>query len=92
MQAEVGDWLVVEGRAVGGTVRRGLIEEVHGADGAPPFLVHWADTGHRALVFPGPDSYVLSADEARAQEMMAHGRFSPIQHQPTPDAHASGAN
>lgn len=78
MHADVGDWLVVEGRAVGGTVRRGLIEEVHGVDGEPPFLVHWADTGHRALVFPGPDSHVLSADEVRAREMVTQGRFSPM--------------
>ncbi|MBU3062376.1 DUF1918 domain-containing protein [Nocardia sp. NEAU-G5] len=84
MHAESGDWLVVEGRSIGQGVRRGLIEEVHGQDGAPPYLVHWSDTGHRALTFPGPDSYVLSADALRAQEEVATARFSSMQHTPEP--------
>ncbi|WP_405182263.1 DUF1918 domain-containing protein [Nocardia sp. NBC_01377] len=71
MHANPGDWLVVEGRA---TVRRGLIEEVHGADGGPPFFVHWLDNGHRALIFPGPEAYVLSAEELRAHESGCHYR------------------
>ena len=90
MRANIGDWLVVEGRAVGGTVRHGLIEEIHGADGEPPFFVHWTDTGHRALVFPGPDSYVLSAAELRAQETVTQARFSSMQHAPHAPAHGLG--
>ncbi|MEU1981835.1 DUF1918 domain-containing protein [Nocardia sp. NPDC019395] len=31
-----------------------MIEEVHGADGAPPYLVHRTDTETRALTFPVP--------------------------------------
>ncbi|MEV6140182.1 DUF1918 domain-containing protein [Nocardia sp. NPDC051990] len=81
MHAKPGDWLVVEGRVVGGPVRRGLIEEVHSADGSPPYLVHWTDTGHRALTFPGPDAYVLSNAELRAQEEIAAARFSSMQHE-----------
>lgn len=88
MHANVGDWLVVEGHAVGGAVRRGLIEEVHGADGEPPFLVHWTDTGHRTLMFPGSDTYVLTADELRARETVAQARYSSMQHEPAPHAHA----
>lgn len=83
MRATQGDWLVVEGRAVGEVARRGLIEEVHGTDGGPPFLVHWSDTGHRALTFPGPDSYVLSDADLRAQEEIAAARFSSMQHEPS---------
>ncbi|WP_433684629.1 DUF1918 domain-containing protein [Nocardia sp. CA-119907] len=79
MRAKPGDWLVVEARTIDGDVRRGLIEEVHGADGAPPYFVHWVDTGHRALTFPGPDSHVLSAAELRAQEEVAASRFSSVQ-------------
>ncbi|UFS97950.1 DUF1918 domain-containing protein [Nocardia huaxiensis] len=63
MKAKPGDWLVVQNRAVGGPVRHGYIEEVHGEDGAPPYLVHWSDTGHRALFFPGPDATVRSEAE-----------------------------
>ncbi len=69
MHAKRGDWLVAEGRIVGGTVRRGLIEEVHGPDGTPPYLVHWSDNGHRALIFPGPDSHVLSEEELQRRDM-----------------------
>ncbi|GAB3205690.1 DUF1918 domain-containing protein [Nocardia tengchongensis] len=82
MRAQPGDWLIVEGRAVGGVVRRGLIEEVHGQDGAPPYLVHWTDTGHRALTFPGPDAYVRTSAELRAQEEIAAARYSSMQHVP----------
>jgi hypothetical protein len=32
--------------------------EVRGSDGGPPFLVRWSDTGHEALVFPGPDAEI----------------------------------
>lgn len=54
MQARVGDRVVVRGRQVGAVERRGEILEVHGSEGAPPYLVRWAD-GHEALLFPGPD-------------------------------------
>ncbi|WP_067670006.1 DUF1918 domain-containing protein [Nocardia miyunensis] len=76
MHAKPGNWLVAQGRCVDGVVRRGLIEEVHGEDGAPPYLVHWSDTGHRALVFPGPDSYVLKADELLEARPDLRGRSS----------------
>jgi hypothetical protein len=36
---------------------------VSGQDGEPPYRVQWAD-GHESLWFPGPDSRVLSDDEA----------------------------
>ncbi|MFC4127770.1 DUF1918 domain-containing protein [Nocardia rhizosphaerae] len=82
MQAKPGDWLIIEGRTVGGAVRRGLIEEVHSADGSPPYMVHWTDDGHRALTFPGPDAYILSDAELRAEEEVAAARFSSMQHEP----------
>lgn len=34
------------------------ILEVRHADGSPPYLVRWSDTGHQSLVFPGPDATV----------------------------------
>lgn len=76
MHAQSGDWLIIEGGANGGPTRRGLIEEVHSSDGAPPYLVHWTDTGHRALVFPGPDSYVLSSTQLHEREQLAATHFS----------------
>jgi Domain of unknown function (DUF1918) len=43
MRAMVGDELVVRGRHVDDPNREGVIIEVHGADGAPPYLVRWGD-------------------------------------------------
>lgn len=80
MYAKSGDWLIVEPRTIGGGVRRGLIEEVHGDTGKPPYLVHWTDTGHRALIYPGPDAYVLDAEQLRTQEEVAAERLSSMQH------------
>ncbi|MFL6162537.1 MAG: DUF1918 domain-containing protein [Jatrophihabitantaceae bacterium] len=62
MFARVGDWLVVESRNEGRAARRGEIVGVARADGAPPYRVRW-DADHEALVFPGPDARVLTADE-----------------------------
>ena len=28
------------------------------ADGQPPYLVRWEDSGHETLCFPGPDAHV----------------------------------
>ncbi|MGA8245340.1 MAG: DUF1918 domain-containing protein [Nocardioides sp.] len=58
MYAQVGDRLVVRSVHLDGPVRDGEIIEVHGDEGAPPFVVRWSDTGHESLVFPGPDAYV----------------------------------
>jgi hypothetical protein len=61
VQAQVGDHLLIEGGKVGARRRDGEIVEIHGDDGAPPFLVRWSDTGTETLVFPGPDSHVESS-------------------------------
>jgi hypothetical protein len=58
MRATVGDRLVVEGRKVDDGRREGEVVEVHGKDGAPPYLVRWSD-GHEGLTFPGPDAHVV---------------------------------
>jgi hypothetical protein len=60
MKANVGDRLVVESHAVGSPRREGEILEVHGAEGAPPYVVRWSD-GHQGLMFPGPDAHVVPA-------------------------------
>ena len=60
VQAKVGDRLVVESRAAEAHRREGEIVEVHGADGAPPYVVKWHD-GKEGLVYPGPDAHVVGA-------------------------------
>jgi hypothetical protein len=51
MKARVGDELIVRGHHVGDADRRGVIAEVHGGDGAPPYLVRWSD-GHESSFVP----------------------------------------
>lgn len=77
MKACVGDWLIVEGRSNEIHQRRGQILEVHGADGAPPYLVRWLDDdGRQTLVFPGPDSHVISREDVvDEQGLVKHHRF-----------------
>jgi hypothetical protein len=57
MHATVGDRLHVHSRVVGVEERLGVILEVRGDEGAPPYLVRFSD-GHEGLVFPGPDCVV----------------------------------
>lgn len=57
MQAKIGDRIVIKGHRLGDPERDGEILEVHGADGAPPYLVRW-DSGEEGLLFPGPDASV----------------------------------
>lgn len=58
MEALVGDRLVVKAHHVDEPDRDAEILEVHGDDGAPPYLVQWSDDGHIGLVFPGPDAQI----------------------------------
>ena len=58
MLAQVGDRLVVKGHRVGEPDRDAEILEVHGENGAPPYLVRWSDDGHEGLLFPGSDALI----------------------------------
>jgi hypothetical protein len=58
MRADVGDELVVKGFHVGDPERRGVIAEVHGEDGKPPYLVRWTD-GRVSSFYPSSDAVVL---------------------------------
>ena len=57
MHANVGDRIVVRGHQVGDVNREGVVVEVHGAEGGPPYLVRWSD-GHEAVFFPGSDAAI----------------------------------
>ena len=65
MNAKIGDRIVVRGHKVGDHDREGVVLEVHGTGGAPPFLVRWSD-GHEGLVFPGTDAVVEHDDSAQS--------------------------
>lgn len=51
MRAVAGDEIVVKGRHVGDADREGVVVEVRGADGTPPYLVRWQD-GHESVLMP----------------------------------------
>ena len=63
MQAEVGDQLVIESRTVDAPRKVGEVLEVHGPDGAPPYVVRWSD-GHEGLMFPGADAHIVPRRDA----------------------------
>jgi hypothetical protein len=62
MRAKVGDQLRVHGRVVGVRTQQGVIVEVRGMDGEPPYRVRFTD-GHEGLVYPGPDCEVDSDEK-----------------------------
>ena len=51
MKAQVGDELLVRGRHVGDPDRSGVIIEVIGQAGGPPYLVRWSD-GRESSFYP----------------------------------------
>lgn len=57
MKATIGDQLHMHSRTVEEADRMGVILEVRGRDGAPPYLVRFTD-GHERLVYPGMDCEV----------------------------------
>jgi hypothetical protein len=58
MFARRGDRIVVRSQHLGNPDRDGEVIEVRHADGSPPYVVRWSDTGHESLFFPGPDAFV----------------------------------
>ena len=79
MKAEVGDWLVMKGTTTELSDQRGLITEVRSADGSPPNVVRWLNTGHETTVFPGPDAVVVTAAEQEAADERARSRVESVQ-------------
>ena len=78
-KANVGDWLVIKGTTTEMADQRGLITEVHGADGAPPYVVRWLSSGHVATVFPGPDAVIVTAAELQQADERERHRFGMVQ-------------
>lgn len=79
MKAKVGDWLVTKSTTIDQPDHRGLITEVHSADGSPPYVVRWLDSDHEATVFPGSDAIVVTAAEQAAADERAQHRFGAVQ-------------
>lgn len=63
MEATQGDRIIVRGRTVGSSDRHGVIVEVRGQGGAPPYLVRF-DDGHETVMYPGGDFGVERGHES----------------------------
>jgi CBS domain containing-hemolysin-like protein len=65
--AKPGDTIVIRGHEVGHKERKGVIAEVRGDDGGPPYIVHWLDDPHDephdVFFFPGSDSDVVPNED-----------------------------
>ena len=57
-RSAAGDRLVIAPHRQGERPRDAEVLEVRGADGGPPYLVRWEDTGRVSLHYPGSDSAV----------------------------------
>ena len=58
MRASVGDHIVIASNEVDRPTRDGEIVELRHADGTPPYVVRWSDSGNTGLFFPGTDAHV----------------------------------
>ncbi|MEV0804043.1 DUF1918 domain-containing protein [Kribbella sp. NPDC050281] len=65
MKAAPGDWLMIEGTHLSDRKRHGLILEVHGPDGSPPYLVRWDDTETETLVIPSTGAHILTPEQMK---------------------------
>jgi hypothetical protein len=58
MRASVGDHIVIASNEVDRPTRDGEIVELRHADGTPPYVVRWSESGNTGLFFPGTDAHV----------------------------------
>jgi Domain of unknown function (DUF1918) len=58
MQASAGDRIILRSHRTGEPDRDCEVLEVRGSDGQPPYIVRWADSGHQAILYPGPDAWI----------------------------------
>jgi len=57
MRATVGDQLVGPGSGIGFSELVGVVTEVHGREGQPPYMIRWHSDGHESLFFPDPERF-----------------------------------
>lgn len=67
MKAAPGDRIIIRGHTVESADRHGLILEVRGADGAPPYQVRF-DDGHETILIPGGDFVVERSERSEGSE------------------------
>ncbi|TFD31553.1 DUF1918 domain-containing protein [Cryobacterium cryoconiti] len=63
MHAAQGDRIVIRGKTVEASDRHGVILEVRGPDGEPPYLVRFSEA-HESIVYPGTDFMIEHIDHS----------------------------
>ncbi len=63
MHAKTGDKILVPGRRVGDPERSGVIIDVRGSDGAPPYMVRWDNDPGEHMIFPGSNAILMPTSE-----------------------------
>ncbi len=58
LRAEVGDLLVIDQGGMAGTPNIGVIIDVLGRDGSPPYLVRWIAGEFESTVVPGEGAHI----------------------------------
>jgi hypothetical protein len=84
MKAHQGDHIILAASHVDEPTREGVVLEVRGKDGAPPFFVRWAD-GHTGLMYPGPGSVLRVVAEHEQEQVTGAPAGVPVR---TPQASA----
>jgi Domain of unknown function (DUF1918)/Rv2632c-like len=68
MRAQPGDRIVLAAPHTSQSTRDGVVREVRGLDGEPPYVVEWSD-GHQGLFYPGPGAMLrVTSSMAAASE------------------------
>lgn len=62
MRAHPGDRIVLAAPQTAGATREGVVRDVRGPNGEPPYLVEWSD-GHQGLFYPGAGALLSVATE-----------------------------
>lgn len=74
MRARSGDHILVHGRKVGDPERSGVIVDVRGDNGAPPYIVRWDGDPGEHLLFPGSDAIITPAPPKQKAKKAAKKR------------------
>ncbi len=77
MRAQLGDHIIIAASHIDQATRDGEVIEVRGKDGAPPYLVRWAD-GRTGLLYPGPGSILRVETEHGPHDSGSNGAPMPV--------------
>jgi len=83
MRATVGDRLVGPGIGTGFSELVGVVTEVHGPDGEPPYMIHWYSDDQESLFFPDAERFWIRSHKVPHELSVTSGalhRFGSARH------------